>query len=112
LIFVFKPFLESAGFDIAFLFIANTILFLLSVSVFFIQMKGLISANANAFVRGIYSSFLLKLFIIIIALTPYIFIIDGKVNKPSLFTSMALYFLYTSIEVTQLMKIARQKPDA
>jgi hypothetical protein len=50
--------------------------------------------------------------IIMIAVIFYIFITGGKVNKPSLFTSMGIYFLYTSIEVTQLMKIARRKPNA
>lgn len=112
IIFIFKSFLELNGFELSFLFIANMILFLLSLSGFFIQMKGLKSTNINAFIRGIYSSLLLKMFIIMIAVIIYIFITGGKVNKPSLFTSMALYFLYTSVEVTQLMKIARQKPDA
>jgi hypothetical protein len=75
-------------------------------------MKGLRSANINAFIRGVYSSLLLKMVIIMIAVIIYIFITGGKVNKPSLFTSIGIYFLYTSIEVTQLMKIARRKPNA
>jgi hypothetical protein len=36
----------------------------------------------------------------------------GQVNKPSLFTSMGIYLVYTSMEVIQLMKIARKKTDA
>ncbi|MDQ6888788.1 MAG: hypothetical protein M3Z56_00705 [Bacteroidota bacterium] len=112
MIFIFKPFLESNGFEISFLLIANAVLFLLSLAGSFIQIKGLKSTNINAFIRGVYSSLLLKLFIIMIAVIAYIFITGGKVNQPSLFTSMSLYFLYTALEVKMLMKIARKKSDA
>src|ERR1044071_6843119 len=106
LVFVFKSFLQLNGFEIRFLLVANAVLCLLSISGFFIQMKGLKSTNINAFIRSVYSSLLLKMVIIMIGVIAYIFITGGKVNKPSLFTSMGLYFLYTAIEVIQLMKIA------
>jgi hypothetical protein len=112
IILIFRSFLQLNGFETPFLLIANVVLCTLSLSGFFIQMKGLRSANINAFIRGVYSSLLLKMVIIMIAVIIYIFITGGKVNKPSLFTSIGIYFLYTSIEVTQLMKIARRKPNA
>lgn len=112
MVFIFKSFLQLNGFEIGFLLIANAILLILSLSGFFIQLKGLKSTNVNAFIRGVYSSLLLKMVIIMVATFAYMFITSGKVNEPSLFTSMGMYLLYTSIEVTQLMKIARRKPDA
>ena len=112
MVFIFISFLELHGFGIEFLLIANLVLFLLSFSGLFIQMKALKSSNINAFIRGVYSSLLLKIFIVIIEFGLYLFITRGKVNKPSLFTSMALYIFYTSIEVTQLMKISRKKTNA
>ena len=112
MVFIFKSFLQLNGFEIRFLLIANAILLILSLSGFFIQLRGLKSSNVNAFIRSIYSSLLLKMVIIMMAVFAYMFITSGKVNKPSLFTSMGIYLLYTSIEVTQLMKIARRKPDA
>jgi hypothetical protein len=112
MVFIFRSFLLQNGFGTTFLLIANAILCLLSLSGIFIQMKGLRSPNVNAFIRSIYSSLLLKMVIIMVAVIAYIFIADGKVNKPSLFTSMGLYLLYTTIEVIQLMKIAHRKPDA
>ena len=112
MVLIFKSFLQLNGYEIRFLLIANAALFLLSLSGFFIQVKGLKSSNINAFIRSVYSSLLLKIVIIMIAVIVYIFITGGKVNKPSLFTSMGVYFLYTFIEVTQLMKIARRKPNA
>jgi hypothetical protein len=112
LAFIFRDFLHSQGFAIRFLLIANLILFCLSLLGFFVQLKGLESSNINGFIRGVYSSLLLKIFIVIIILSIYLFANDGKINKPSLFTAMVLYILYTSIEVKQLMKISRTKPDA
>lgn len=112
LVFTFKSSLIRYGFDIPFLLIANVLLFLLSLFGFYIQTKGVRSANVNAFVRGLYSSLLLKMFVIVAAIFIYIFVMDGHVNKPSLFTSMAIYLVYTFIEVTQLMKIARKKNNA
>lgn len=112
LILIFKPFLIQNGFNVNFLLVANLVLGLLSFYGFFIQTKGVTSPNINAFIRGVYSSILLKIFVVVIAIVIYIYITGGKVNKPSLFTSMVFYLLYTSIEVIQLMKIARQKPNA
>ena len=107
-IFVFKHSLVDYGFDIPFLLVANVVLFLLSLFGFYIQTRGVRSANLNAFVRGLYSSLLLKMFVIVGAIFIYIYVMEGQVNKPSLFTSMAIYLIYTSIEVIQLMKIARK----
>ena len=112
LIFIFKTFLIQNSFEINFLLGANVVLFLLSSFGFFIQTKGVYSSNLNAFIRGVYSSILMKMFVIMAAILIYILVTGGQVNKPSLFTSMAFYLLYTSIEVIQLMKIAREKPNA
>jgi len=111
LAFIFKTFLHDQGFGIKFLLTANLLLFCLILLTYFIQMRGLKSTNINAFIRSVYASLLIKIFIVIIALAVYLFITKGKVNKPSLFTSMALYILYTFIEVRQLMKISRRKTN-
>jgi hypothetical protein len=111
-VFVFKPYLEQQGFGILFLLVANLVLFLLGFLGFLIQVKALNSTNINAFIRGVYSSLLLKVFIIIIVLGSYLFINKGKINKPALFTSMGLYIFYTILEVIQLMKISRKNPNA
>ena len=112
IVLIFRSWLQSYGFDIQLLLIANAILFFISLSGFLIQARGLKSTNPNAFIRSVYVSFILKLFIVLIVVFAYVFLTKGKINKPSLFTSMGLYIVYTSIEVIQLMKIARKKPDA
>jgi hypothetical protein len=112
LILIFANSLIDAGFNLGFLLAANVVLFVLSWFGFFIQTKGVRSTNIHAFIRGVYSSLLLKMFVIVAAILVYILVIGGTVNKASLFTSMAIYLVYTSIEVIQLMKIARKKTDA
>jgi len=109
--FLFKNFLHNHGFGIRLLLTANLLLFVLTMTGFFIQMRALKSSNINAFIRGVYLNLLVKIFIVIIALGLYLFITKGKVNKPSLFTAMGLYILYSYIEVRQLMKISRKKAD-
>ncbi len=92
--------------------VANAILFILLFLDFYIQTKGVRSTNINAFIRGIYSSLLLKMFVIVAAILVYILVMGGETNKPSILASMGIYLVYTSLEVIQLMKIARKKPDA
>jgi len=111
-ILILKSFLQLHGFDTRFLLVANLLLFLITIFGFLIQMRGLKSANTNVFIRGVYSSFLLKLFVIMIAVVIYLFIMKSRLNKPSLFTSMGIYILYAVVEVFQLMKIARGKINA
>lgn len=111
LLFAFPKFLVAKNIDQAFVLAANAILFLLSTFGFIIQKKGALSANLNAFLRGIYTSLLAKMFLIVAAILIYIVILGGNINKAAILISMALYILYTMIEVTQLMKLVRRKKN-
>jgi len=111
-IMIFKKTLTSFGFDINFLIFANLLLYLLSYFSFIIQVKGIASKSAHAFVNGLYASLMLKMFVVIGAIFIYIYAFGGIVNMPALFIAMVIYLFYTSIEVVQLMKIARKKPNA
>ena len=112
IVFIFFNSLKEYGFNVAFLIVANIILFLLTFFGFYIQTRGVRSTNINAFIRGVYSSLLLKMFVIVGAILIYIVAMGGEVNKPSILTSLGIYLVYTFTEVVQLMKIARKKPDA
>jgi hypothetical protein len=112
IVFIFFNSLKECGFNVAFLIVANIILFLLTFFGFYIQTRGVRSTNINAFIRGIYSSLLLKMFVIVGAILVYIVALGGEVNKPSILTSLGIYLVYTFLEVVQLMKIARKNPDA
>ena len=111
LILTAKTFLESRGFDREFLILANLFLFIISIGGFLLQRKGLQSPNPQAFVRGVYASMIFKMFITMIVVLIYVLLFRSKINKPGLFTAMGLYIVYTVVEVTALMKVARKKKN-
>ena len=109
IVFSLNGMLTRNSFDTKFILIANALLFaLISLSIL-MQLRTLRSANNHAFIRGVYTSMLIKMTICLIAIFIYIFSVSDKVNKPGLFTAMGLYILYTAVEVSGLMKAARKK---
>src|SRR5690242_868606 len=110
--FIFEPSLREYGFNVGFLIVANAILFIITFLGFYMQTRGVRSTNINAFVRGVYSSLLVKMFVADGAILIYILMMGGAVNTPSILASMGIYLVYTPVEVVQLMKIARRKTDA
>src|SRR5204863_9443973 len=106
-----KNFLEEHGFDQSVLIVGNLIVFLATVFSFLFANRGLKSTNPQAFVRSIYLSIMVKLFVCIIAALIYIFMFRNNLNKPALFTSMGLYLVYTFIEVSVLTKLLMAKKN-
>jgi cation transporter-like permease len=109
LILTAKNFLERNGIDREFLIWANLFLFLISIAGFLLQRKGLRSPNPQAFVRAMYASLMVKLFVTMAAVLIYFFMVRSNFNKPGLFTAMGLYVVYTVVEVRSLMKVAKNK---
>ena len=107
-----KGLLERYGFNQAFLLVGNLILFLVTILSYYISVSSFKSNNPNVFVRSIYKTTMLKLFVIAIAAVIYIFTFRENLNKPSLITSMALYIVYTVIEVSVLTRILKGKKNA
>ncbi|HEX6335117.1 MAG TPA: hypothetical protein VFZ78_12880 [Flavisolibacter sp.] len=88
----------------------NLALFLITILSFFVALRGLHQPNPNAFVRSVYSSMMIKLFLCAIAVFAYVSVSGESMNRPALFTCMGLYLVYTFIEVSILMKLLRNKP--
>ncbi len=109
---VFKPFLQAHGFNVMVLLAGNALLFLISVFGSFIQTKNFRATSTNVFLRGIYTSLLIKIFGVMLVIGAYLFKTGGKINIPSLLTLMALYIVYTTMEVKQMLKLYRSKPHA
>ena len=107
-----KNMLIKWGVDGRVLIIGNLLIFLVTLLSFIITLKGLQSANPNAFIRSMYGSFIIKFFVIAIAAFLYIQVTGKEVNKPALFTCMGLYLVYTFIEVSVLTKLLKQKKNA
>ena len=106
-----RNFLERHDFDQSVLIIGNLILFAATLLSFFFAKRGLASSNPQAFVRSVYLSIMVKLFVCIIAALIYIFMFRDDLNKPALFTSMGLYLVYTFIEVSVLTKMLKGKKN-
>jgi hypothetical protein len=107
-----KNFLERSGFDQSVLIIGNLVLFAATLVSFVFSKQGLRSENPQAFVRSVYMSIMIKLFICVIAALVYIFLFRKNLNKPALFACMGLYLVYTFIEVSVLTKMLKQKKNA
>lgn len=90
----------------------NILLVVVTLVSYWVLYRGVHSANPHSFVRAMYGSFLIKFFIIAAAAFVYIIIAKKNVNKPALVICMALYLLYTFMEVSALTKLMKQKKNA
>jgi len=92
--------------------IGNSMLFIITLISFLLAQRGLKNPNPHAFVRSVYMSVMLKLFVCIIAAFVYISLYKTNLNKPALFICMGLYLGYTFLEVSVLTKMLKQKKNA
>lgn len=104
-----KKFLQEKNVDADVLIVGNTLLFVITLISFLLARRGLDNSNPHAFVRSVYISVMLKLFVCIIAAFIYISVYKSNLNKPALFVCMGLYLAYTFLEVTTLMKMLKEK---
>jgi FtsH-binding integral membrane protein len=93
------------------LIIGNTVLLVATLVSFFLYQRSLQNNRAQAFLRYIYSGMFLKMLICLFAALIYIFVSDGNVNKPALFGCMFLYFVYTFMEVSILLRLSKQQQN-
>ncbi|HJW17501.1 MAG TPA: hypothetical protein VJ499_10295 [Flavisolibacter sp.] len=105
-----KNILNRWGMDQDVLIIGNLMLLLITLVSFFLAQKGLKNPNPHAFVRSVYSGMMIKLFLCVIAVFIYVSLYKTTYNKPALFTCMALYLVYSFMEVSILMKLLRKSP--
>lgn len=110
LLATYKSALQKMGLHVNFVLGVNIILFVLATAALLLVSRRAAAESTHVFMRGVYSSFLLKMFVIVAAL--FIFItLFKEVNKPAIFVSMGLYILYTGVEVFQLMKLVRNQKN-
>lgn len=100
--------LLSGGFDQSVLIWGNIFLFGLSIISFNLNKKALKAEKTAGFLKYFYLGFLIKFFVVIIAVAIYALSVP-HVNKPAILTCMGLYLVYTFIETRQLLKESKQK---
>ncbi len=99
-----KNWLISLSVDTQVLLIGNALLYSIHLLTASFYTKTLHNNNVQAFIRGVYTGMIIKLFFCIITAFVYIYIADKELNKPALFICMFLYLVYTFTEVAICLK--------
>ncbi|MDB5193612.1 MAG: hypothetical protein JWQ96_3175 [Segetibacter sp.] len=110
-VLVFRDKVNDLGFDWQVLSGGNLILYVVTVVSFHLVYTGMQSPNTHTFLTGAYGGIILKLFSCAIAVFIYIFMAGDNLNKPSLFALMALYMVYSFIEMYVIMQQSKRNKN-
>jgi hypothetical protein len=86
----------------------NAILFVATFISFYLFTRSLANSNVHAFLRMIYGGMFAKMLICLFAALIYIMIAKKGVSKGAIFGCMFLYFVYTFVEISIIMKLSRK----
>jgi len=105
----FKSALQSHNIDNAVVIVANFLLFIISVFSIKMQLRSMDNTNPHLMVRVVMSSVVIKLFVLGAAAFIYLYIAGETKSVNALFISMALYLIYTWIEVRISLRLNPSK---
>lgn len=109
LLFIIIPSLDFLwNMDKKVMIAGNSILFAATFISFFMYSKSLANNNVHAFLRMIYGGMFAKMLICLFAALIYIMIVKKGVSKGAIFGCMFLYFVYTFVEISIIMKLSRK----
>jgi peptidoglycan/LPS O-acetylase OafA/YrhL len=90
----------------------NALLFGITLAALYFHNRGFLHSNVQVFLRSMYASLLVKMFVSVAAVALYAYIAGSKLNKPAIFICMGLYFVYTFVEVRMVLRLLKpQKKD-
>ena len=98
---------QAPGFDTIALYSGNVIMALVSIASYFLVTQQL-NSRPQAFVRGVYTSTYLKLFVCVASVLIYVLIKRPNVHKASIFVLLGIYAVYTIVETIFVSKKARK----
>jgi hypothetical protein len=102
-------FFEKQGIDRNVLIAANALFFLANFIVFLLQQRAIKNTNPNVFVRSVMAGTMIKMVIVAGAFIAYVIFAGKNINKPAVYISVFLYFMYLAVEVAIAMKMNKQK---
>jgi hypothetical protein len=109
LIFILVPTLDFLwNMDKRVMIAGNGILFVATLISFYLFTRSLAHNNVHAFLRMIYGGMFAKMLICLFAALIYIMIAKKDVSKGAIFGCMFLYFVYTFVEISIIMKLSRK----
>jgi hypothetical protein len=92
--------------------LGGNLVLMLATSISWVFLTRSLSNNRPAvFMRNIYLGIMMKMFICLIAALLYILRMKKEVSLGAIFTLMALYFIYTFMEISILMKLSNQNKN-
>lgn len=91
--------------------VGNLILFLATLVSFFLYFRALQNDRVQVFLRMIYSGMFIKMMTCLFAAIIYISIAGKQTSKGAIFVLMFLYFLYTFLEISIVMKLSKQQKN-
>lgn len=100
--------LTSNGINTNVAIIGNVVLFIATLISFYLYYKSLQNDRVAVFLRMIYSGMFIKMMICLFTAIIYISIAGKSTNRGAIFICMFLYFLYTFLEISILMKTSKQ----
>lgn len=107
LVLTFRNWLAAQwNMDYRVVLVGNTVLFIATAFSFYLYSRSLRNSNVQVFLRMMYSSLLVKMVFCLAAVLIYLFV-SKEVNKAGIMASLALYVVYTYIEVKVLMRLSK-----
>jgi hypothetical protein len=100
--------LDKYGFSQDVLIIGNLILFIVTLLSLYFLIKGFLHNNVQVFFRSVYAALMIKMFFCAAAVIIYALIAKQTINKPALYICIALYFVYSFIEVRTIFRLLKQ----
>jgi ATP synthase I chain. len=104
-----KDWFFRQGIDNEVLIVGNLVMFVATIASLLILFRGGRSTNPQQFVRSMYGSFMIRFFLILVAAFIYIMSAKKNVNKPALVICAVLYFVYSFIEISILLRVMKKK---
>lgn len=98
---------KNPSFDFMTLMGGNVIMLVLTVVAWLITKKTL-KERPQAFVRGVFSATLLKMFAVMGVVLVYALVNRAHLYKPLVFALFGIYVMYTGVETVIMSKTAKQ----
>jgi hypothetical protein len=106
-----KGWLAKYGMSQEVLIIGNLILFSVTIASLYFHVKGFLHKNIQVFFRSVYGALMIKMFVCAAAVIIYAIAAKPNINKPALYICMALYFVYSFMEVRMVFRLLKQKKE-
>ncbi len=104
--------LDTKGVGRTVLIGGNLFVFLITLISSLILQKGMDKDRTMAFIRSVYTSFIVKFLLVVVVVFLYAYKAGANLDRAAVLICMFLYLVYTFIEVRVLLKAMKSQQDA